>query len=88
MKYPTDFLDRAYKLSFENHSTLVQSHTCACFYCLKTFSPSEIVEWIGDKDADTAMCPYCGIDAIIADKTGLPIEDFKFLNQMYQRYFN
>jgi hypothetical protein len=88
MKYSSDFLSRAHALSFENRATLSQSNLCGCFYCLKTFSPSEILEWIDDKNADTAMCPYCGIDAIIAGKSEFPIDDMEFLKQMFHRYFN
>ena len=88
MKYSNDFLGRAHNLAFENRTAVMQSTSCACFYCLKTYSPFDIVEWIHDKNADTAICPLCGIDSVIADKSELPITDLEFLNQMYQRYFN
>jgi hypothetical protein len=81
-------LGRAHKLAFENRNIVIESEICACFYCLKTFKSSEIVEWAKDKNAGTAICPYCGIDAVIADMSELPIIDLDFLKQMYQRYFN
>ena len=44
------------------------STVCGCFYCCAEFEPGEIHEWV---DADeqglgqTALCPRCGIDAVI-----------------------
>jgi len=43
------------------------SKDCACFYCLKHFKPGEIKEWVGVK-GDDAICPKCGIDAVLSDK--------------------
>ena len=87
MKYSHDFLSRAHALAFENREALMQSTTFACFYCLKIFAQTDIVEWIDDKAANTAMCPFCGIEAVIVGKSELPINDLGFLKQMYRRYF-
>lgn len=87
MKYPDSFLEQAHKSCFENRRLLESSDSCACFYCLHLFKATSIVEWIDDKNADTAMCPFCGIDAVIADRTQLPITDIDFLKQMQSRYF-
>lgn len=44
-------------------AALDQSLQAGCFYCENTFSPSEIKEHI---DAGvTALCPRCGIDAVL-----------------------
>jgi acetone carboxylase gamma subunit len=34
----------------------------------------------------TALCPYCGIDSVIGDKSGFPITK-EFLEKMYQHWF-
>jgi len=48
------------------------------------FSPNEIAEWIdGDQ---TAMCPKCGIDAVIGSYTGYPING-DFLGKMQEHWF-
>ena len=42
---------------------------CGCFHCLSTFPPSSIVEWVDVEEAgvgQTALCPYCGIDKVVA----------------------
>ena len=38
---------------------------CGCFQCKIMFHPMEIVEWIDD--GITAVCPHCGVDAILPD---------------------
>ena len=87
MEYSNEFLERAHRFSFGNRTLVMQSTACICFYCLGTFDPSNIIEWIDDKDADTAMCPLCGIDAVIPSKSELPINDPQFIQQMRTRYF-
>lgn len=88
MKYSESFLQNAHGYAFRNRRLLNVSDTCACFYCLNTFKPSTILEWIDSKNPDTAMCPICGIDAIIGDKSGMPIDDIEFLKQMQSIYFS
>ena len=43
-----------------------KSKLCGCFYCLRTYPPSEIKEWVGIK-GDDAICPKCGIDSVLGD---------------------
>lgn len=50
-------------LSFRNRAFLACSEDAACFYCLRTFRPSEIWHWIDNEE--TAVCPYCGIDSVL-----------------------
>lgn len=50
MKYATD-----------NRQALEKSSKCGCVYCCEQYYPIEIEEWSGD----TAICPRCGIDAVI-----------------------
>jgi hypothetical protein len=51
-----------------------RSKLVGCFYCRSTFSPANIREWIDD--GETALCPLCGIDAVLPDSVqfldGLP----------------
>ncbi len=69
------------------HKAEVQaSNVCGCFYCLKTFPPSDIREWI-DK-GQTALCPHCVIDSVLGSKSGYPVTDQGFLRRMYDRWFS
>lgn len=60
----------AHNHSRVNRAEVEQSIFCACFYCIRTFAPEEIVEWIRD---DTALCPHCCIDAVIGTASGYPL---------------
>ena len=58
------------------HETAVkESNICGCFYCMTTFPPSEIEEWIDEPEdcprgpGRTAICPKCGIGCC----TGQPV---------------
>ncbi len=80
----------AHAYSNNHMEQLKRDKVCGCFYCLKIFSPSEIEEWIIDDnpcDRDgTAICPYCGIDAVIGESSGYPITE-AFLKKIAQEWF-
>lgn len=55
-----------------NKIALSESTECACVYCFRKYHPNEITEWCQDFDPiqqkmvdDTAICPFCSVDAII-----------------------
>jgi len=68
-----------------NYKELQKSKICGCFYCEKIFDPNEITEWIQDSEL-TAVCPYCNIDSVIGDASGIPITK-KFLKEMNKYWF-
>lgn len=49
--------------SFRNRQLLEASEACACYSCLGRFDVAEIVQWVDDHQ--TAVCPRCGIDAVV-----------------------
>ena len=63
-----------------------------CFFCLEVFPVTEIWEWIRETEKDeeklTAMCPKCGIDAVIGDASGHPMTDVQFLERMRRHWFD
>lgn len=75
----------AHKFSSNHKAQLQRDKKCGCFYCLRIFDPAEIVDWIDDVSG-TAVCPYCGIDAVIGESSGYPI-NAEFLKEMKQRWF-
>lgn len=87
-----DKLKTAHKHCVNNRNEIMASDVCGCFYCLKTFTPSEIDSWlkenIAEKETDphTALCPYCNIDSVIGSKSGYPIDEI-FLSEMNKLWF-
>lgn len=79
-----DFLN-AHKYSAGNRDALKKDKVCGCFYCGRIFSPSEIDNWIEERGG-TALCPYCGIDAVIGESSGYTICD-EFLQSMKKFWF-
>jgi len=75
----------AAKVHASRHRVALEASTrCACFFCFRAFSTSEIKAWI---DADTtALCPGCGVDAVLGNASGPWISD-GFLRKMHQHYF-
>ncbi|MGE7666975.1 cytoplasmic protein [Ureibacillus composti] len=63
---------------------LEKDKICGCFYCEEIYHPTNITEWIDD--GNTALCPYCGIDAVIGESSGYPITE-QFLKEMYMEWF-
>jgi hypothetical protein len=70
-----------------------RSERAGCFYCLAMYSPPEIVEWIdepigatGVMQAVTALCPRCGIDAVLPSAAPIALTA-ELLAEMHQRWF-
>jgi len=79
---------RAHENSSLHRAEISESTLCGCFYCLGTFTPAEIVERIDKVEgvAQTALCPMCGIDAVIGSASGYPITE-DFLKRMNEHWF-
>lgn len=75
----------AHQYSSNHRTDLEKGEVCGCFHCCKTFSPEKIVDWIDD--GSTAICPFCGIDAIIGDDSGSIITE-EFLHAMNKEWFS
>ena len=79
----------AHAQSSNHRAAITESALCGCFYCLSTFPPSEIVDWIDEDpngEGQTALCPNCGIDSVICDKPGIDISK-RFLTLMRAHWF-
>lgn len=62
---------------------------CGCFYCCGEFEPCEIREWVDEGEdglGRTALCPRCGVDAVIGSASGYPITQ-EFLARMRASWF-
>lgn len=87
---------KAHLHSTSHRQELLSSQICGCFCCLTIFDPKEVTQWVdgpvrdlGSPEIDmgtTAICPHCGIDSVIGDKSGFPISRY-FLAKMRQYWF-
>jgi hypothetical protein len=87
-------LKSIHRYSSKNRDLLSGSEFAACFYCLARFNPEEIQDWVdgeqvesGDlDDGVTALCPKCGIDAVLP--SAAPINwDTTLLSEMQAYWF-
>jgi len=74
----------AHAFSSNHRDQLASSEVCRCFYCLESYSATEIAEWTDD--ATTALCPKCGVDAVVGSASGVPL-DTAFFQQMHEHWF-
>ena len=86
----------AYRYVTNNWAQIQASTSCGCCSCVQIFPPEEIVAWTGldfndvdNPDAvskQTALCPRCGSEAVLGNKSGYPI-DANFLTRMNEAWF-
>lgn len=74
--------DRAAK----NDTEILNSDVCSCFFCRQTYSARDVQDWITEDDGVTAICPICGMDAVIGDRHEGRI-DHDTLKQLNLRYY-
>ena len=94
MAVPTNLLD-AHRHCSRHREEILASEKCGCFYCLKTFPPDDIKDWIDEPQTTeknfvisaTALCPHCGIDSVLGSKSGYAITE-EFLRRMNQYWFS
>lgn len=58
----------AAEYSIQNREALAAGTLAACYYCQTVFPVSEITEYLHPDG--TALCPYCGIDAVLPENAG------------------
>jgi len=82
--------------SFHREAIEASEH-CICGYCHERFPPIAIQEWTdwlpsvpdterSDGNGQTAICPYCSVDAVLPDSVGLDLSP-DFLARFHQHWF-
>ena len=74
----------AHKHSSRHRAEIEASARCGCFFCFRSFASSDIKTWVDDNQ--TALCPRCGVDAVIGNASKHRIDDV-FLRGMHQHFF-
>jgi len=81
----TEDLMAAHLHTYNNGMNLFAQQHCGCIYCRRTFSSADISQFTNGEHG-TALCPHCGIDAVVGEVAGFVI-DKEFLHRMYEHYF-
>lgn len=86
----------AYRYTTNNWVQIESSTWCGCCSCMQIFPRDEVVAWTGLDMANvndpgaveqqTALCPRCGVEAVLGDKCGFPIHA-AFLARMNEAWF-
>jgi len=54
-----------------------KSRICGCFHCERFLAPHQIRRWVAGLDEaagspeETALCPWCGVDAVLPEWNGV-----------------
>ena len=62
-------ISQAPRCAFKNRSEVLSSTKVGCYYCGESYSPQIITSYTDDNKAgvgQTAICPKCGVDAVLA----------------------
>ena len=88
-KFSIEYLKAAHKHSIFHKQEIKESEPYGCFSCLETFCPDEIFYWVNEDNpkGSTTMCSFCYIDAVIGSKSGFPVDDPVFLEEMQEYFF-
>lgn len=86
MKKPDQRVLQAHEGCMNNKPALMKDRIYGCFSCLRVFNTSQIKHWIPDEQG-TAMCPYCHVDAVIGESTGVPMT-YEFMKEMNRYWCN
>ena len=77
-------ISEASEYSIYHKTALEASEMAACYECLQVFPVAEISEFT---DAgETALCPFCGIDAVLPDTAGYPFTQ-EMLEALHEYWF-
>lgn len=68
----------------QHRAEIQASARCGCYFCFHTFPNTDIKAWVDS--SQTALCPACGIDAVIGDASKHRL-DGRFLRQMHTHFF-
>ena len=84
-------LKALHKLCFQNEHLIRDAKQAGCFCCLEVFPTSAIDtsgidEWQPDQHSQTACCPHCSVDSVLADDENVKLSH-DLLKQMQTKYF-
>ena len=70
--------------TLRNRKEIESSDNCVCISCCEIFYASEVEDYIDE--GKTALCPRCGIDAVIGGCTGISM-DRETISELNKEFF-
>ena len=70
--------------TLRNRKEIEASDKCVFISCCEIFNASAVEDFIDE--GETALCPICGIDAVIGDCTGISM-DTETVNELNKEFF-
>lgn len=88
-------LESIHRYCNQNRELLERSERAGCFYCEQLFSAAAITNWVdgpqvetgSTDDGVTALCPHCGIDAVLPSAAPIPL-NAEVLAEMRHHWFD
>lgn len=77
-------LSTSHAASAHHRAQVLRSSRCGCFHCLSIFEPSAITHWVDE--GTTAVCPVCGVNAVIGSDSGSLITR-ELLEELKRQWF-
>ena len=71
--------------TFKTKKLLEKSKFCGCYRCLKIFDFNQIVKYLDENQ--TAVCPYCKIDAVLGARQAAKESFYKILVKKHVHSF-
>ena len=84
MEKKDDRLKDAHLHTANNASELEAAKECGCICCQRIFPADEVEDFA--EHGETAICPYCGCDSLIADTSGIKLTN-ELLSELNKKYF-
>jgi hypothetical protein len=72
------------RFAIHNKKQLLECEKAGCYYCKQIFNTANITDYL--KDGNTAVCPECGIDCVIAETSGFEITPEE-LDKLHKYWF-
>lgn len=74
------------KLTTKTKENLIKSGTVGCYSCTSIYKYKEIDVFVNY--GKTALCPYCGVDAVIPLAKFTPDQQGIILNELNRKFFH
>lgn len=84
--------DNILEHTVHNEIEILNSDVCSCIFCCQTYSARLVKDWVSDTKGNNAICPNCGIDAVVGDSSGYTFDKKRLrainLHFFYDEYMN